>query len=99
MDDTIKVSGELKNIANKIGKASELVSDASKMYQQTFESFIGMYLGKAGNDEKVLSDNFVKDLNTLSYFYGQAEYYVDYCLENLSKQDEEEAESYDANMV
>ncbi|SFD27938.1 hypothetical protein [Clostridium uliginosum] len=99
MADTIKVSNELKNIANIIGEAAELVSNASKMYEQDFESFIGMYLGKAENDEKILANNFIKDLNTLSYFYGQAEYYVNYCLENLSAQDKEEAESYNANMV
>ena len=99
MEDTIKVSNELKDIANIIGEAAELVGDAAKIYEQAFESFIDMYLGKAENDEKILANSFIKELNTLNYFYGQAEYYVNYCLENLSAQDKEEAESYNANMV
>lgn len=99
MDDTIQVSDELKQIASTIGEAAELLGNASKLYEQTFKSFIEIYLGKTNNDEVVLADNFIKDLDTLYYFYGQAKYYVDYCLENLSTQDKEEADSYNANMV
>ncbi|MCY6957197.1 hypothetical protein [Clostridium brassicae] len=99
MEDTIKVSDELKNIADKIDEAAELVNDATKIYQESFESFIGIYLGKAENNEKVLASSFIKALNTLNYFYGQAEYYVNYCLENLRAQDKEEAESYNSNAV
>lgn len=95
MEDTIKVSNELLSVAGKIGEAATLLDDAIKIYQNTFNNFLGMYLGDAQNDEKELAEQFIKSLTTLYEFYGQAEYYVIYCLKNLSQQDEEEAKSYD----
>ncbi|MGE5628795.1 MAG: hypothetical protein ACM3X7_11945 [Solirubrobacterales bacterium] len=99
MVDIIKVNDELKSIANKIGEAAKLVEDASKMYEQTYESFIKMYKGKVEQDEELLKINFVKSLDTLKLFYDQAERYVIYCLDNLSAQDEEEAESYNLKVL
>lgn len=99
MDDTIQVSDELKQIANTICEAAKLVGDASKIYEQAFQSFTEVYLGKAQNEETLLTKEFVQSLNVLEHFYGQATYYVNYCLENLSTQDKEEADSYNQNNI
>jgi len=94
MADTLKINDELIRISDEIKDAATLLDDGIKIYQNAFNSFLGMYLGDAQNDERELAEQFIKSLTTLYEFYGQASYYVTYCLKYMKETDDEEAKSY-----
>jgi hypothetical protein len=97
MADVIQVSKELEKIAITIGEAANLVSSATESYRQIYINFIANYSGQANSDEVILATNFLSNLATLDYFYVQAQYYVNYCFENIKDLDIQEANSYNSN--
>ena len=74
---TIKINDSVLDIAKDMLIVQALIKDAITSYKQAEDDFLQYYLGEAEGVELTYVPYFLKKLETLQEFYGEAGYFIE----------------------